>query len=388
MKSTTLPLVLFFLILFSFKADSKHIVSGSIGYECLGNNDYEITMILFRDCDGGGPEYDSPAYFGIYKNDGTLFEQMSAFPQGIVNTPLESSENCLIDPPPCIEKATYQFTINLPYEVTGYTIAYQRCCWSVSILNIDNPGEHGITVKTEITDLAQTECNTQELLDIPMAFSSCPGVDVSIPFPLYDSEGDSLVFEVCFPLDGAGSFGTPQSPGNPENCDGVQPVPACPPPYNPLPYAAGFSEQNPFPTMDGISFNSGTNAIEFTPSTLGLYIYAFCVTEFRNGEIMSQYRYNIFANRQFDVSSEELQEEMNVHEAWYSDDKEAIVITSENSIEKVNISVYSVDGKVMDQRVIQNQTQSLISSEGWPLGIYFISIGNNEFNEVYKIYVK
>ena len=63
-----------FLILFAlsgFISNAFHIVGGDLTYKCLGNNNYEITMIVYRDCNSDGAEYDNPANIAIY-ND-TLF---------------------------------------------------------------------------------------------------------------------------------------------------------------------------------------------------------------------------------------------------------------------------------------------------------------------------
>src|ERR1039457_2627722 len=42
--------LLLFFILVSMQAYSSHIVGGELSYDCLGGNNYRITLKLYRDC--------------------------------------------------------------------------------------------------------------------------------------------------------------------------------------------------------------------------------------------------------------------------------------------------------------------------------------------------
>ncbi|HOJ90147.1 MAG TPA: hypothetical protein PLH86_03560, partial [Saprospiraceae bacterium] len=55
-------------IIFSFfnQAFGTHIVGGNFSYKCLGNNDYEISLTLRRDCQNGQAQFDDPANITIY----------------------------------------------------------------------------------------------------------------------------------------------------------------------------------------------------------------------------------------------------------------------------------------------------------------------------------
>ncbi|HMG16508.1 MAG TPA: hypothetical protein VK590_13715, partial [Saprospiraceae bacterium] len=50
---------------------ATHIIGGEITYSCLGNNQYEIKLTVFRDCYTGVPPFDDPVSIGIfnYKNE-------------------------------------------------------------------------------------------------------------------------------------------------------------------------------------------------------------------------------------------------------------------------------------------------------------------------------
>ncbi|MCC7027825.1 MAG: hypothetical protein IT265_12760, partial [Saprospiraceae bacterium] len=56
------------LLVFCYLIDARatHIVGGDMAYRCLGNNDYEITLTLRRDCINGSQQapFDDPANVG------------------------------------------------------------------------------------------------------------------------------------------------------------------------------------------------------------------------------------------------------------------------------------------------------------------------------------
>ncbi|MFN6061801.1 MAG: hypothetical protein ACK49K_00785, partial [Bacteroidota bacterium] len=66
LKLTFLIPVIFFML--PFTASATHIVGGEIGYRCLGGNQYEITLRVFRDCFNADPTafFDDPGIIGVY----------------------------------------------------------------------------------------------------------------------------------------------------------------------------------------------------------------------------------------------------------------------------------------------------------------------------------
>jgi len=51
-------------------AEARHIIGGDITYVCLGETSpgvmrWRFTMHIYRDCLGGGADFDQPAGFGI-----------------------------------------------------------------------------------------------------------------------------------------------------------------------------------------------------------------------------------------------------------------------------------------------------------------------------------
>ena len=81
-----LLLISFFVTLFiQNNAYSTHIVGGDITYRCIGNDQYEISLSVRRDCINGNPgaQFDDPAALGIYDGLGNLRRELGNF--GVLN---------------------------------------------------------------------------------------------------------------------------------------------------------------------------------------------------------------------------------------------------------------------------------------------------------------
>ena len=61
-----------FLFLFLPTAQATHIIGGEMNYTCLGNDQYEIFLTVYRDCDLGEALLDDTAYVAVYDMQGLL----------------------------------------------------------------------------------------------------------------------------------------------------------------------------------------------------------------------------------------------------------------------------------------------------------------------------
>ena len=294
------PLLLFFLItVLSFSLRAAHIIGGEMTYVCLGDGNYEITMKVYRDCQGSGAQFDGP-------NNGrmSIYEGESSIEFARINMPLpevtmvdpDNSNPCLILPPNiCVEQGIYRFqlsnpdigSINLPLSDLSYHIVYQRCCRNNSISNILQPGQTGATFYVEIKPEAQALCN-----DTP-TFTEFPPIVICVNEPLefdhsaIDSDGDLLVYELCSPLRGGGTDGS-TTPGSASSFTGVNPNPDAPPPYSNVNFEVPtYSPTNPIGGSPQLSIDPSTGMLTGFPETEGQFVVGICVKEYRNGVLLS-----------------------------------------------------------------------------------------------------
>lgn len=272
--------LLLFLLL-SGAAQATHIVGGEVNYRCLGNNQYEISLTVFRDCDSGVPFFDSPASLGIYVGQtSTLFRRLDIVFNPAINDTLDISlaDSCLrVTSNACIHTTTYTGLVNLPFNPSGYTIAYQRCCRNVDIVNIVGPSQAGATYWTYISPQALQVCNSSAVFNEWPTVYLCSGVPIALDLSATDADGDSLVYELCIPSDGDFLI----SPA---------PRPAGPPPYPSITWQSPYSTANMLGGPDPLRINPNTGLLEGTPQATGVFLVGICLREYRNGVLISQTR--------------------------------------------------------------------------------------------------
>ena len=251
----------------SFNLFSAHIIGGELTYQCIGNNNYEITLKLYRDCNSQGAVFDQTASVAIYTSSGSVNNRQinkgATYP-----FPPNSSNPCLISVNQCIEYASYIDTVSLPAIIGGYTITYQRCCRIPNIANLSNSDDHGITLTTSIP--SNDSCNSSPKWDSVLPLAFCVGSPVSIQVQCSDIDSDSLEYEFCDLLQG----GTKSNP---------TPNPAAPPPYASVPFNGTYSATYPLPTNPPLTINNSTGVITGTPNLIGQFGLGIRVTEWRNG---------------------------------------------------------------------------------------------------------
>ena len=301
------------LVLFSFpELLAKHIVGGIMTYECLGNDEYEFTLFVYRDCNcelrgERCGELDAEASIGIYtcppgtNCDNLNLNQRDTY-MSLLTPLIEEREveapdyPCLIPPDICVQEGFYKFRVTLPKSANSYYVAYQRCCRNGTISNILNPDDFGSTYMVEILPVAQDSCNSSPV------FNNFPPTVICGDFPFEfdhsatDPDGDQLVYEFCAPLDGGG----PDDRIAPRSCAGSTPTPACPPPYRTINYILPtYSVRAPLAGDPVVRIDPNTGIISGTPNVLGQFVVSVCVSEYRNGVLLSR----IYRDFQFNVAS-------------------------------------------------------------------------------------
>lgn len=272
--------VFLFFLCNSLLADATHIVGGELYYRYLGGNQYEITLTVYRDCFNGVPPFDDPAFIAVFDANNVLVTTInmassndSAQIPPIINNP------CFVPPTNvCYVYNNYVQTINLAPRPGGYQLAYQRCCRNQTILNIVNPLAVGATFYCTIPGSPAQNSNPV-FTELPPPFI-CSGLPFVFDHSATDNEGDSLVYEICTPFDGASQ--------NVPVVD-ITTIGSFYPPFSPVIYQPPFNTSN---LLGGVplSINPQTGLLTATPNTIGQFVIGVCVNEYRNGVFLSKTR--------------------------------------------------------------------------------------------------
>ncbi|MBP6574385.1 MAG: gliding motility-associated C-terminal domain-containing protein [Flavobacteriales bacterium] len=228
---------------------ASHIVGGEILWECLGNNQYQITMNLFRDCFGITPgtqetiTFDSPCgTASLQVTNQSITEVSQLCPEEIANS------TCNGGTLPGIEQWTYTGIVTLP-PCDSWTASWTSCCRNVAVLNIDNPGNADTYLEGTLNN-ADFPCDNSPVFNNQPIPYVCLGQQVLYSFGVSDVDGDSLGYEFISAMIAGGA---------------------------PVIYSPGFSFQQPIP---GITLDPFTGLMVFTPNQQGNFIVTVMVTEY------------------------------------------------------------------------------------------------------------
>lgn len=281
----------FFFALFllaGFQAKATHIVGGEITYRCLGNNQYEIILTVYRDCFYGDPNvgFDDPAWLGFYRTNSNL-PVLTIGTQGVLFVPYDATDTldeqltseCNIQGQDvCVHRAVYRSIVTLPQIAGGYTIVYQRCCRNETLQNIVAPLNTGAVFSIEISEQALAVCNSSPRYEDWPPIYVCANKPLNYDHSAIDDDGDSLFYHICTPFESG------------DTAEGrVYPPP--PPPFDEVVWAPGFDLTNLLGNAaDPLRIGLSDGLIEGTPTIIGQFLVAVCVDEFRDGMLLSRIR--------------------------------------------------------------------------------------------------
>jgi gliding motility-associated-like protein len=258
------------------KLQASHIVGGVLQYENLGSDSYRITLKVYRDCFNSSTDFDDPAAVGIFNAAGDLIQTviLPLAEAQISDVPINNLGPCL-EPPTnvCVKEAIYSTIIFLPNTIGGYSLSYQRCCRNSTLVNTTSNDDLGITLTTQIPGIELNMINSNpSFVQLP-PLVLCLNQPFTFDHSATDADGDLLVYEFCSPL-------LTNVPGFYINPPGA-------PDYPPLNFNPGYSANYPIDSDPAFTIDPVTGLLSGTPTLLGQFVVGVCVSEFRNGQLLS-----------------------------------------------------------------------------------------------------
>ena len=280
------------LILWGPSVLANHLVGGELSYQCLGNNQYQVKLRIYRDCNSTGAALDPQADLSVFDGvSGVLLSNHLVQKGPTLTLPLNTGNPCLQAPPNiCTEYADYIITLSLPPRPGGYVLTHQRCCRNSTITNIGNPSLRGSTFSVQIPP-NDVGCNSSPVFTVIPPIVLCNDEFLSLSSAATDADGDSIHYELCKLYNGGG-----QTSGS--NClTCPAPSPAAAPPYIAIPFLSPLSFLNPIPGAPGLSIHPTTGILTGFLTATGQYSLGICASEYRNGVLLStvrrDYQFNV-----------------------------------------------------------------------------------------------
>ena len=363
-----------------FFINAKHIFGGFMTYEYIGSNEYSFEMRLYRDCDSDGAEFDDPARIAFYKEEQGLYlliwEKFVPLSNPI-NVISASEDDCMNeDFPFCIEEGVYNFQSLLFNPSMDYSVhvIYQRCCKNVHFNNIADSDVIGITLTTELAYEALQLKNNSAILSNNNFFKTCVGEEFNFDISANDIDSNQIVYELCTPILGGGIDDIDM----PNGCDGVQPIPACPPPFKEVDFIMPtYSVTSPLGTNSILELDSETGEISGVANIVGQFLVGVCVKEYDNGVLISESHQDlVFRVDYFLDASEPNVEKLSIYP---NPSKEIINIELPNQFDSFQLSVRDINGKLI--KYIPNILGSNYELNLQDLkGLYFLELqSSNKF---------
>ena len=163
-------------------------------YDCLGGNQYRITVKIYRDCNSTGAPFDQNLPITVFDGNGVQIDNFTIPFPGSTTLPVAFNNNLCVTVPSniCIEEGIYQTTVTLPNSTTGYTLAYQRCCRGPNVTNLLSPAGQGLTLITEIPVAAVAACNNSPRYNLTPPVLLCTGEQLQFDHSATDPDGDAF----------------------------------------------------------------------------------------------------------------------------------------------------------------------------------------------------
>ena len=268
-------------------AAAAHALGGEMIYEYLGSNQYRITVYFYRECftnaveppgwQQGGTNLDPSIQVGIFEGNGLETQITLPLTESSI-TPVETVlENPCGTLPPnlCMQRLRYSAVVTLAPSSVGYDVVFQRCCRNPGIQNIQNPDDIGITLTTQIPpNTGDANPNSSPVFNTIPPAAICANFDFFLNQSATDADGDQLVYSLCNPLQG----GTPNDPS---------PAPSPASTFVDVPWSGAFSATDPMPANPNMAIDPVTGQITGFPTAVGAYVMGICVSEYRDGVLIS-----------------------------------------------------------------------------------------------------
>lgn len=249
------------LFCFVHKNKASHAVGIDIYYECLGGNQYQFFVNLYRDCDGIA----APSSVTINLNSASCGINSST------TLPLVSSQNasqicaaqinntsCDGGSLPGIEQYVYSGTFTLPQQCSDWVVSYSLCCRNGGITNLQSPSSQNLYVQATI-DNTGTNCNNSPQFSALPTPYLCVGQPFSFNNGAVDPDGNTLVYTLINPMSAAGTN---------------------------IPYTGGYNPNNPLAVSGAFNFDPVTGQMQFTPSQVQQGVITVLVEEYDSNGVL------------------------------------------------------------------------------------------------------
>ena len=250
--------LLFISFLINSNVYATHAQSADITYQCIGTNQYQISVSFYRDCAGVAAPNSitiNTASASCVQNFNTTLNPIPGTGQDVTPVCQNVNTECNGGSVPGVEEYIYRGIVNLPNQCNDWKFSFTLCCRNNAINTILNPGNENIYVEALLNNLDVVCNNSPTFSNKPVSFP-CVGQTSCFNHGAIEPDGDSLFYSLIAPATG---------------------------PATAVTYIPGYSAQQPLISNPATTFNTATGDICMTPTLREVTVLAVKVEEWRNG---------------------------------------------------------------------------------------------------------
>jgi Secretion system C-terminal sorting domain len=250
-----------FLLSFSIKTNASHLSGGELRYTYLGNNLYEISAVLYRDCNGiqmnsfieltcNAPSIAASFTDSLILVSGSGISIPSACPS--VVTTCQGGLPSVFG----FEKYLYKKTFILP-PASDWTMTIYQALRTGGITNIISPASTIFQISCSLNNFNFPFNNSPVFSNDPVLILSVNST-AFISNGIYDPDGDSISVSLAPAEDGTST----------------------------VTYQSGFTFFSPISVSGTMMLDSTNGDLYLTPSTPETDIVVYLISEYRNGQLI------------------------------------------------------------------------------------------------------
>lgn len=252
----------------SHRGWASHAQATDITYQCLGNNQYQVTVAFYRDCAGAN----APNTITLNVSSQSCNQNFNVTLTKVPGTGIQITQVCNQLTTTCnggtypgVQEFKYTAVVTLPLPCADWTFSYSLCCRNNAINTIVNPGGQNIYVSALVNTLDFTCNNSPQFSNPPLAFP-CVGQTTCFNHGAVDPDNDSLYYSLVAPQTGANTTVT---------------------------YINPYTAQQPLPSNPPVTINPVTGDICMSPTMQIVTVTAVRIEEWKDGKLKGRIQRDI-----------------------------------------------------------------------------------------------
>lgn len=255
---------------------AAHVYGGELTYTSLGNDQYRIRAIVYYDCNGTDESNANIWAYSIVDGSPRLITANQTY-SGFVSNAYPFNPCYQAPAGVCLKKEIYEATTTLESGLGGFSLHMEVFNRAATVGNLTNPDNYGAifycTVPDPLDAVAGGSHNAPQFaLDPPP--NLCLHDTIRYDHSVIEPDGDSIVYKFCNPR---GRFGV--AGAGPE---------FIPRPYPNVPWCCGYNTNDQLPAANPFTIDPNTGLLVGVPNQVGVYVYAVCYEEYRNGVLINE----------------------------------------------------------------------------------------------------